>query len=125
MDDRTWVRDRSGVASSIRSLRGIKALHTVLWAIFAGSILVIPVVTAIGDLRAGLWLSLFVTIKIIVLAINGMRCPLTGFAARYTDDRSDNFDIFLPSWLARNNKHIFGTIFVAAELFLFWRLLRG
>ena len=125
MDDRTWVRDRSGVASSIRSLRGIKALHTVLWAIVAGSILVIPVVTAIGDLRAGLWLSLFVTIKIIVLAINGMRCPLTGFAARYTDDRSDNFDIFLPSWLARNNKRIFGTIFVAAELFLFWRLLRG
>jgi len=125
MDDRTWVRDRSGVASSIRSLRGIKALHTVLWAIFAGSILVIPVVTAIGDLRAGLWLSLFVTIEIIVLAINGMRCPLTGFAARYTDDRSDNFDIFLPSWLARNNKRIFGTIFVAAELFLFWRLLRG
>ena len=85
----------------------------------------IPVVTAIGDLRAGLWLSLFVTIEIIVLAINGMRCPLTGFAARYTDDRSDNFDIFLPSWLARNNKRIFGTIFVAAELFLFWRLLRG
>ena len=125
MDDRTWVRDRSGVASSIRSLRGIKALHTVLWAIVAGSILVIPVVTAIGDLRAGLWLSLFVTIEIIVLAINGMRCPLTGFAARYTDDRSDNFDIFLPSWLARNNKRIFGTIFVAAELFLFWRLLRG
>ena len=125
MDDRTWVRDRSGVASSIRSLRGIKALHTVLWAIFAGSILVIPVVTAIGDLRAGLWLSLFVTIEIIVLAINGMRCPLTGFAARYTDDRSDNFDIFLPSWLARNNKRIFGSMFVAAELFLFWRWLSG
>jgi hypothetical protein len=30
-----------------------------------------------------------------------MRCPLTGIAARYTDDRRDNFDIYLPPWLAR------------------------
>ena len=67
----------------------------------------------------------FVSIEVITLAVNGMRCPLTGFAARYTDDRADNFDIFLPAWLARNNKRIFGSMFVAAELFLFWRWLSG
>jgi hypothetical protein len=83
MGDGTWVSDRSRVVSGIRSLRGIEALHTVLWAIFAGSILVIPVVTAIGDLRAGLWLSLFVTIEIIVscnqryaLPTDWVRCAL-------------------------------------------------
>jgi hypothetical protein len=75
--------------------------------------------------RGALWLSLFVSIEVITLAVNGMRCPLTGFAARYTDDRADNFDIFLPAWLARNNKRIFGSILVAAELFLFWRWLAG
>jgi hypothetical protein len=46
-----------------------------------------------------------------------MRCPLTGVAARYTDDRRDNFDIYLPLWLARYNKLIFGSLFAAGLLF--------
>jgi hypothetical protein len=33
-------------------------------------------------------------------------------AARYTDDRSDNFDIYLPLWLARHNQMIFGSLFL-------------
>jgi hypothetical protein len=37
-------------------------------------------------------------------------------AARYTDDRADNFDIYLPLWLARYNKHVFGFLFVAGEI---------
>ena len=41
------------------------------------------------------------------------RCPLTDLAARYTDDRRANFDIYLPLWLAANNKRIFGSVFVA------------
>jgi len=45
-----------------------------------------------------------------------MRCPLTGIAERYTDDRHDNFDIYLPRWLAKYNKRIFGSLFVAGVL---------
>ena len=52
----------------------------------------------------------------IVLGVNAWRCPLTGVAARYTDQRQDNFDIFLPVWLARYNKEIFGTLFVLGLL---------
>jgi hypothetical protein len=29
-------------------------------------------------------------------------------AARYTDDRRDNFDIYRPLWLARPHKPVFG-----------------
>jgi hypothetical protein len=36
-------------------------------------------------------------------------------AARHTEQRSKNFDIYLPLWLARHNKTIFGALFVAAE----------
>ena len=53
-----------------------------------------------------------------VLALNGGRCPLTDVAARFTGDRADNFDIYLPNWLARHNKLIFGLLFVAGELVL-------
>jgi hypothetical protein len=60
---------------------------------------------------------------VIVLLANRMRCPLTGIAARYTDDRSDNFDIFLPAWLARHNKVIFGTLLAFGEVYLLWQWL--
>jgi hypothetical protein len=64
-----------------------------------------------------MWLSLAVGVEIFVLMFNGMRCPMTDLAAYYASDRSDNFDIFLPAWLARYNKLIFGSIFAGAELF--------
>jgi len=47
--------------------------------------------------------------------LNRGRCPLTNWAGRFTDERGDNFDIFLPEWLARHNKEIFGTLFVVNE----------
>jgi hypothetical protein len=60
----------------------------------------------------------------LVLAVNRGRCPLTNLAARYTDERAANFDIYLPEWLARHNKSIFGLLFVAGELVLLWRWAR-
>jgi hypothetical protein len=45
-------------------------------------------------------------IEVAVLVLNRMRCPLTGIAARFTEDRRANFDIYLPLWLARYNKQI-------------------
>ncbi len=106
---------------SARRLLLIRLVHTLVWAVFAGSIVAIPVATAIGNLRAALWLSLLVWVEVAILLANRMRCPLTGVAARYTDERADNFDIFLPEWLARHNKLIFGTLFALAELHLLWR----
>ena len=57
-----------------------------------------------------------VFIEVLVLIANKWRCPLTGVAARYTDDRRDNFDIYLPEWLARHNKLIFGVLYVVGVL---------
>lgn len=39
-------------------------------------------------------------------------------AGRYTEERADNFDIYLPLWLARHNKTMFGAVFIASELFV-------
>ena len=58
-----------------------------------------------------------VAVEVVILALNRMRCPLTNVAERYTDDRRDNFDIYLPLWLARYNKQIFGTLFVAGIVY--------
>lgn len=71
--------------------------------------------------RPAAWLTGIVLAETLVLALNGWQCPLTAMAARYTDDRRANFDIYLPLWLARYNKEIFGSIFVAGEVIVLLR----
>jgi membrane-bound metal-dependent hydrolase YbcI (DUF457 family) len=105
------------------SLRAIKVVHTIVWAFFASCILAIPVFARRGEFRRAAWLIGVVFVEVAVLAVNRMRCPLTPLAARYTADRRDNFDIYLPGWVARHNKLIFGTLYVAGVVYtvLMWR----
>ena len=49
---------------------------------------------------------------------------LTDLAATLTGDRDDNFDIYLPNWLAQHNKFVFGVLFVAGEFVLLGYWLR-
>lgn len=98
----------------------IRIVHTVVWAIFAASILAIPVFAHLGRTGVAWALIAFVMLEVLVLFFNRMRCPLTDVAARHTDDRQDNFDIYLPLWLARYNKHVFGTLYVAGILYTLW-----
>jgi hypothetical protein len=101
----------------------IKLLHTAVWLVFAGCVVAIPF--------AGIWrqfclaavLTGLVLVECAVLAMNRGRCPLTDLASRCTEDRRDNFDIYLPLWLARRNKTIFGTLFVIGALFVLGRWL--
>jgi hypothetical protein len=58
-----------------------------------------------------------------VLSVNRGKCPLTSIAAMYTEERRENFDIYLPLWLARYNKVIFGTLFICGSSFALVRWL--
>ena len=105
------------------SLRAVKVVHTIAWAFFAGCILAIPVYTFRGELVAAAVLIAVVLVEVFIILANRWRCPLTGVAARYTEDRQDNFDIYLPFWLARYNKQVFGSLFFAGLLYTLatWR----
>ena len=105
-------------------LRVIKLAHTVVWALLVAVILAIPVMAWQGRGTATAVLTSIMLGEVLVLVVNGWRCPLTDLAARYTDDRRANFDIYLPLWLAANNKRIFGSIFAAGVVFSIWRLAR-
>ncbi len=104
-------------------LHAVKVIHTVAWAFFAGCIAAIPVYAARGQFEVASGLIAIVFLEVLVLVANRWRCPLTNVAARFTDDRRDNFDIYLPLWIARYNKIIFGWLFVAGLLFTLarWR----
>jgi hypothetical protein len=93
-------------------LKAVKAAHTVAWAWFAGCIVAIPLASRRGRHGTAAGLAGVVAVEVLVLAVNDGQCPLTAVAARYTDDRRANFDIYLPAWLARYNKALFGTLYV-------------
>ena len=101
-------------------LTAIKFFHTAIWAVFAGCILALPITGLIHRFDWAAALTVLILVECGVLALNGGRCPLTDLAAHFTNERADNFDIYLPKWLARHNKTIFGTLFVVNELVVLW-----
>ena len=111
----------------IAALRAVKITHTLIWVLFAGCIVALPIVAWRKNLGGAIALIAIVGIEVLVLVVNRLRCPLTAIAARYTQDRRDNFDIYLPLWVARYNKQIFGTLFAAGILYtaITWRCMRG
>lgn len=95
-----------------RRLFAIKILHTIVWAFFVACIVATPILALIDELLLAVVLCGVVMVEVLVLLLNRGRCPLTSVAARYTTDRRENFDIFLPEWLARHNKAIFCSLFL-------------
>ena len=114
----------ASVSHPARALQVVKTVHTIVWTLFAGAIFAVPVYAWQRRYDIALLLAGLVLIEVLVLAVNRWRCQLTAVAARYTDDRRPNFDIYLPEWLARHNKGIFGALFVAGLLFT-WARWRG
>ncbi len=110
----------------VPALAVIKLVHTLIWAVFAGCIFGLPVAAIAGRFDWAAVLTALVLIECLVLALNRGSCPLTALAARFTSERADNFDIYLPNCLARHNKEIFGTLFIMFEIFVIWRwVVRG
>src|SRR5208337_3236717 len=106
-------------------LTAIKVLHTVVWALLAGAIVALPFLAIKGAFRWAAIISIVIFFEGVVLLANGWRCPLTDLAAKYTTDRSPNFDIYIPNWLARHNKTIFGTLFLVNEAIVLVEWLRS
>mgnify|MGYP006921601952 CR=1 FL=1 len=99
----------------------VRVVHTVVWAFFVGVILALPVLGWYGRFGWALADIGLVALEGLILLANWGRCPLTNIAARYTESREPNFDIYLPVWLAKNNKLIFTTLFLLGCGFVLWR----
>lgn len=103
----------------------IKLTHTVIWAVMALATFYILYAGVTNTFDTLLLVSIgLLTLETLVLLHNRWTCPLTPLAEKYTDDRQDNFDIYLPLWLAAYNKIIFGTLFVTGTLLVFWNWIQ-
>ncbi len=116
-----------GKASEVETgmLTAIKVLHTVVWAFLAAAIIALPFLALQGAFQWAAIFSVVILVECGVLLANGWRCPMTDMAAKYTADRSPNFDIYMPKWLARHNKTIFGTLFLVNEAIVLVEWLRS
>lgn len=114
---------RATPTSRSTKLLVVRTIHSIVWLFFAACVAAIPVAAWYTRFWTAALLSAIVALEVAVLALNHLRCPLTTLAARYTDDRRANFDIWLPEWLARYNQRIFGTLYVAGVAFAWirWR----
>src|ERR1044072_7104484 len=86
----------------------VKALHTLVW-IFFNVVIFYFLYSAIAD-SIGVWTWICLLLIIgegIVLLISGNICPITTVARRYSSSSKENFDIYLPRWLAKYNKEIY------------------
>jgi hypothetical protein len=90
----------------------VKITHTIIWLVFVAIICFVVWTGWTGNISIYSWLAVTAVIgEGLVLAIFKWKCPLTVIARKYSDSTSDNFDIYLPNWLAKYNKLIFTSIF--------------
>ena len=101
----------------------IKIIHTMIWIFFNGVIFYLLFAAITGSLNKWVWigLSLFIIEGVVLLAFK-MKCPLTVIARKYSESTKDNFDIYLPNWLARYNKIIYTSILAIIIAILIYRL---
>lgn len=99
-----------------------KVFHTVIWAFFVTIISYILYGGLANSISRYTYIAAgLVILEGLVLAVFGGRCPLTLVARRYSDSERDNFDIFLPNWLARYNKLIFTSLYVIGLIIIGYR----
>lgn len=108
----------------MNKLVAIKTIHTLVWIFMAAAVLYVLYSGVYNQINILTWFSIGIIISegIVLLAFR-MYCPLTVLARRYSDSSKDNFDIYLPNWLARYNKLIFTSIFIIGLLLVLFRML--
>ena len=104
-------------------LFAIKLVHTVIWLFFVLVIFYILYSGITDQVSSFTYIAIgLVIVEGIVLLLFKMFCPLTVVARKYSTSKKDNFDIFLPNWLARYNKIIFTTIYLIGVLIVLIRI---
>lgn len=103
----------------------IKMVHTLIWVIFNFVIFYMLYAVIVNKLDKWLWIGygLFF-LEGLTLVVFKFFCPLTIIARKYSNSTKDNFDIFIPNWLAKHNKLIYTSILVLIIILTIYQLLK-
>jgi len=102
----------------------IKLIHTIIWIFFNIVIFYLFYAVIVDKIDKWIWIGLGLFLfEGIVLLVFKMKCPLTIVARRYSDSTKENFDIYLPNWLAKYTKLIYTSILLIVVAILVYRLV--
>ncbi|MEO8569873.1 MAG: hypothetical protein ABI419_12070 [Ginsengibacter sp.] len=109
-----------------KNLKFIKIIHTLIWIFFNVVIFYMLYAVILNKIDKWLWIGygLIVLEGITLLVFKGF-CPLTIIARKYSDSDKDNFDIYLPNWLARFNKQIYLVIMIIIFILTIYQLVKA
>ena len=107
----------------MKQITRIKILHTAIWIFFNVVIFYLLYAVVTNNIDVWVWICIgLILTEGFVLAAFKTVCPVTLMARKYSASQKANFDIFLPEWLARNNKLIYTSIFIISILILIYQL---
>jgi len=107
-----------------QKLKLIKILHTLIWVFFNVVIFYLLYSVLVNKIDRWVWICLsLILLEGLVLLIFKAVCPITLVARKYSDSQKDNFDIYLPNWMAKYNKPIYTTLVIIAIIVLIYRLI--
>jgi hypothetical protein len=102
----------------------IKTIHTIIWLFFNVVIFYLLYAVIVNKIDKWIWICIgLILLEGIILIVFKRVCPVTLIAKKYSNSTKDNFDIYLPNWLARHNKKIYSIIVLIAVIILIYRLL--
>ena len=101
----------------------VKTIHTLVWIFFNVVIFYFLYAVIVDKVDKWVWICLgLILLEGFVLLVFKNVCPITIVARDYTASRKENFDIYLPNWLAKYNKQIYSTIVVIGIVILIYRM---
>jgi hypothetical protein len=104
----------------------VKVIHTLIWLFYNVVIFYLLYAVSLGEINKWVWICLgLIALEGLVLVAFKNFCPLTLVARKYSSSVRDNFDIYIPNWIARHNKKIYTVIVLIAVVILIIRLTHG
>ncbi|MCB0574193.1 MAG: hypothetical protein KDC61_06470 [Saprospiraceae bacterium] len=101
----------------------IKIIHTAIWLFYNVVIFYLLYAVIANKIDVWVWICLgLIALEGLILLVFKNICPVTIWARKYSDSERDNFDIYLPNWLAKYNKAIYTAIVLIAVVILCYRL---
>jgi hypothetical protein len=96
-----------------QKITGIKIIHKLIWLFFNVVLFYMAYAVIANKIDRYVWIGIALIFgEGVVLMLFRKMCPLTIAARNYSDSPKDNFDIYLPNWLARYNKLIYTSFFI-------------
>ena len=103
----------------------VKIVHTLIWLCFNVVIFYMLYAVIVDKLDIWLWIGYgLIFLEAVILLMFKFFCPLTIIARKYSDSTKDNFDIYLPNWLAKHNKLIYTGILLVIVFITIFQLVK-